>query len=29
MDVFEAKIRGFHAKAVENIMTRTGVFNKH
>ena len=23
MDIFETKIRGFHAKAIENIMART------
>lgn len=23
MDIFETKIRGFHAKAIENIMSRT------
>lgn len=28
MEVFEAKIRGFHAKAVQNIMARTAGFNK-
>ena len=28
MEVFEAKIRGFHARAVENIMARTTGFAK-
>ena len=23
MEIFEKKIRGFHAKSIENIMTRT------
>lgn len=28
MDIFEAKIRGVHAKAVENIMAKTSGFSK-
>lgn len=28
MDVFEAKIRGFHARAVENIMAKSSGFSK-
>lgn len=28
MDLFEAKLRGSHAKAVENIMSRTTGFVK-